>query len=143
MKNGKYIYDIDKKKYKKQLKGINKLKKLVEIFKNYYENDEEIIDKDKAHNVMYKEMKELVKKYKENELSNQINKNNNENIDNNQDNEQKEFIKKITKAIVMEYPEIFENYNNINNNNILNNDIEKEEEEEEEDEESNNIDFLD
>ena len=143
LKNGKYIYDIDKKKYKKQLKGINKLKKLVEIFKNYYENDEEVSDKDKAHNVMYKEMKELVKKYKETELSNQINKNNNENnIDNNQDNEQKEFIKKITKAIVMEYPEIFENYNNINNN-ILNNDIEKEEEEEEEDEESNNIDFLD
>ena len=138
LKNGKYLYDIEKKKYKKKLKGANKLKKLIEIFKNYYENDDEP-DKDKAHNVMYKEMKELAKKYKEYELLNK-NNNNNENNSNNKPDTKHELINKISKAIVMEYPEIFDNYNN---DNIIN-DIEKEEEEEEEEEdESNDIEFLD
>ena len=61
LRYGKYQYDIEKKVYLKKLETINRLKRLIEKFKKYY-NEEKDIKEEMNYNDM--KLSELVEKYK-------------------------------------------------------------------------------
>lgn len=70
---GKYQYDIEKKKYLTKLEHANKLKRIIDTFRKYYEEDknntidqykDQAKDKQIGSNYMDTKLSELVKKYR-------------------------------------------------------------------------------
>lgn len=69
LRYGKYQYDIEKKKYLTKLEHVNKLKRIIDTFRKYYEEDKnntvnQSKDKKIGSNYMDTKLSELVEKYR-------------------------------------------------------------------------------
>ena len=94
-----------RKKFKKELKQANKLKKLILKFQNMYEKEDNLNDI-KNNNVMDKQIAELVKKYKrvQEEIQNKDHISVNEEEETQTINEDNKIEKNVNNAIVFDYP---------------------------------------